>query len=195
VRLRMSIYNANDDLLALADKKLKELKNIIPKCFKSSEDLDLAVLVGTLLTKYGKTISTAESCTGGKIASMIVENAGSSAYYKGSVVAYDYEAKVNVLNVDKHIMEEFGAVSSQVVEQMAQAVRKLLNTDYAISVSGIAGPDGGTPDKPVGTVWIGLATPEKTLSEKFLFFYDRKINILRTTNTALLMLIDELEGN
>ncbi len=195
VRLRMSIYNANDDLLALVDKKLNELKSIIPKCFKSSEDLNLAVLVGTLLTKYGKTISTAESCTGGKIASMIVENAGSSAYYKGSVIAYDYEAKVNVLNVDKHIMEEFGAVSSQVVEQMAQAVRKLLNTDYAISVSGIAGPDGGTPDKPVGTVWIGLATPEKTLSEKFLFFYDRKINILRTTNTALLMLIDELEGN
>ncbi|MDD4148409.1 MAG: CinA family nicotinamide mononucleotide deamidase-related protein [Bacteroidales bacterium] len=192
VRLRMSIYDSNDDLLALVNKKIEELKSIIPKYFKSSDDLHLEELVGDLLTKLGKTLSTAESCTGGKIASMIVANAGSSAYYKGSVVAYDYEAKMNVLKVEKQIIEKYGAVSSQVVEEMAQGVRKLMKTDYAISVSGIAGPAGGTPDKPVGTVWIGIATPEKTFSKNFLFFYNRKINIIRTTNTALLMLIDEL---
>ncbi|MDD2635078.1 MAG: CinA family nicotinamide mononucleotide deamidase-related protein [Bacteroidales bacterium] len=192
VRLRISIYNANSELLALAEKKIKELKNIIPKCFKSSDDFCIAELVGTKLSEYGKTVSTAESCTGGKIASLIVENAGSSNYFKGSVVAYDDEVKTNVLKVDTQIIKKYGAVSLQVVEAMAKGVRKLMKTDYAISVSGIAGPGGGTPDKPVGTVCIGIATPQKTYSQKFLFFYDRKINIIRTANTALLMLIDEL---
>jgi nicotinamide-nucleotide amidase len=192
VRLRLSIYDSNDELISVAEQKVIELQQIIPDNFKTADDKRPEELIGVLLNRFGKTVSTAESCTGGKIASMITSKAGSSAYFKGSVVSYDNEVKMNVLGVTKESLEKYGAVSASVVEQMAQGARKLLNTDYAISVSGIAGPDGGTPKKPVGTVWIGFATYNKTISKKFLFYNDREINISRSANAALMMLIDEI---
>ncbi len=192
VRLRLSIYDSNDQLISIAEQKVIELQKLIPDNFKTADDKRPEELVGVLLKKLGKTVSTAESCTGGKIASMITSKAGSSAYFKGSVIAYDNDVKMNLLGVNKDVLEKYGAVSALVVEQMAQGVKKLLKTDYAISVSGIAGPDGGTPEKPVGTVWIGLATPEKTISKHFLFYNDREININRSANAVLMMLIDEI---
>ena len=123
----------------------------------------------------GKSMSTAESCTGGKIASMITAVPGSSAYFKGSVVSYDNEVKLNVLKVNEADLVKYGAVSQQVVEQMAKGALKLLNTDFSVAVSGIAGPDGGTEEKPVGTVWIAVASETKVVSKKYLFFNDREI--------------------
>ncbi len=194
IRLRLSVYDSNDKLVELVQQKIDELKQIIPNNYKSDIDSKPEELIANLLIEKNKTISTAESCTGGKIASMITSKAGSSEYFKGSVVSYANEIKSDLLNVDKNDLQNYGAVSQQVVEQMAKGVRKLMKTDYAVSTSGIAGPDGGTEEKPVGTVWIGLATPVKVISKKFLFYNDREINIQRSANAALMMLIDELDS-
>lgn len=191
IRLRLSIYNATDDLIELVEQKSVELKQIIPDNYKSDVDNKPEELIADLLIARNKTLSTAESCTGGKIASMITSKSGSSAYFKGSVVSYANEIKADVLNVNIDDLLNHGAVSQTVVEQMAEGVRELLKTDFAVSTSGIAGPGGGTAEKPVGTVWIGVATPDKTISRKFQFFNDREVNIQRSANAALIMLIDE----
>ena len=194
IRLRLSSYDATDDLLKTLDRKVVELKSIIPDNFINDQNLNPDQLVSELLAKYNKTLSTAESCTGGKIASIITSHPGSSKIFKGSVVAYDNDVKVNVLGVDADLVEKYGAVSSQVVEQMASGVRRLLKTDFALATSGIAGPDGGTPEKPVGTVWIALATPKKVVSRKLLLFKQREFNIIGAANAAILMLVDELRS-
>jgi len=192
IRLRLSVYNANNDLVNLVEQKVSELKTIIPENFKTDNDLKPDELVADILVKTGLSLATAESCTGGKIASMLTARPGSSVYFKGSVISYSNEVKINVLGVSPEDLEEFGAVSSQVVEQMAIGARKLLNTDYALSTSGIAGPDGGTPEKPVGTVWIGLASKDKVISEKLQLFKEREFNILGSANAVLMMLINEI---
>ena len=194
IRLRLSLYEATDDLLKTLERKVVELKSIIPDNFINDQNLNPDQFVSELLAKYNKTLSTAESCTGGKIASIITSHPGSSKIFKGSVVAYDNDVKVNVLGVDADLVEKYGAVSSQVVEQMASGVRRLLKTDFALATSGIAGPDGGTPEKPVGTVWIALATPKKVVSRKLLLFKQREFNIIGAANAAILMLVDELRS-
>ena len=131
------------------------------------DDEPIEVHVGQWLKARGLTIATAESCTGGKLASLLNKHAGSSAFYLGSVVAYDNRVKEQVLGVSAEDLKTHGAVSEEVVKQMVNGVRNLLRTDFAIATSGIAGPDGGTPEKPVGTVWIGWATPEGTFAECF----------------------------
>jgi nicotinamide-nucleotide amidase len=190
IRLRLSIYEAEPDQHLLIDSLAEKLKSIIPQNIIAEEDVKPEVLIGNLLKEQGKTLSTAESCTGGKIASMITSIPGSSAYFKGSVVSYANEVKMNVLNVQKSDLEKYGAVSEQVVKQMAHGALKLLNTDFSIAVSGIAGPEGGTPEKPVGTIWIAVASKEKTVSKKFQSLNNREVNILRAANTALAMLIE-----
>lgn len=192
IRLRLSVYNANNYLVNLVEQKVSELKTIIPENFKTDNDLKPDELVADILVKTGLSLATAESCTGGKIASMLTAIPGSSTYFKGSVISYSNEIKINVLGVSPEDLEEFGAVSSQVVEQMAIGARKLLNTDYALSTSGIAGPDGGTPEKPVGTVWIGLASKDKVISKKLQLFKEREFNILGSANAVLMMLINEI---
>ena len=127
----------------------------------------LEQMVGKLLKEKKKTVSTAESCTGGYISHLLTKVAGSSEYYIGSVISYAYEIKETELDVPHEIIEKHGAVSQPVVEQMAKAIREKYITDYAISASGIAGPGGGTEEKPVGTVWVAIATPTKIISEKF----------------------------
>ncbi|OFY87646.1 MAG: damage-inducible protein CinA [Bacteroidetes bacterium RIFCSPLOWO2_12_FULL_35_15] len=199
VRLRLSTKGEDEQLLIeTVDKKIEELKKIISEYIYGyeifgEEKESLEQIVGNLLRNKKQTLSTAESCTGGYISHLITSIPGSSHYYVGSVISYSYEIKETELNVSKKLLDTEGAVSKAVVEQMAKAIREKYKTDYSISASGIAGPDGGTPDKPVGTVWIAIATPEKVISEKFLFGNNRKRNIEKTANAALNMLRKELE--
>lgn len=199
VRLRLSAKGEVEaDLKIYVDKKIEELKLLISEYIYGyeifgEEKETLEEIVGKLLRTKKKTISTAESCTGGYISHLLTRVAGSSDYYIGSVISYAYEIKETELGVPHDIILNHGAVSQPVVEQMAIAIRKKYKTDYSISASGIAGPGGGTDDKPVGTVWVAIATPEIVISEKFLFGNNRERNIQKTANAALNMLRKELE--
>jgi nicotinamide-nucleotide amidase len=138
------------------------------------------------------TLGTAESCTGGTIASLITSVPGSSAYFNGGIVSYSNEVKCSVLGVSQSDLEEYGAVSEPVIIQMAVGARRILKTDCAIATSGIAGPDGGTPEKPVGTVWIAVSYKEKTVTRKFQFSGNREENILSSANAGMNMLLELL---
>ncbi len=199
VRLRLSATgNDKDSLKALVDKKIEELKIIIPEYIYGyeifgEEKVTIEQLIGKLLRDKKKTLSTAESCTGGYISHLITKVPGSSDYYAGSIISYSNQVKETELGVSKQLLDKRGAVCQPVVEQMAQSVREKLKTDYSIACSGIAGPTGGSDKKPVGTVWIAIATPEKIISEKFLFGNNRERNIQKIANAALSMLKKELE--
>lgn len=192
VRLRLSAYSG------VTDKEMEaQIQKLIPLLGDSvlaTQDLPLEVLVGAELKRRGQTISTAESCTGGKLAVLLNRHAGSSEFYKGSVVAYANEVKENVLGVREQTLSEYGAVSEQTVREMAQGVKQLLQTDYAIATSGIAGPSGGTEQKPVGTVWIAVATPQKTEAQCFHFGKLRDKNTDRATLAALVKLLKILQS-
>ena len=157
-------------------------------------ETQLSKEIGQLLSERGETLSTAESCTGGRLAAALNAQSGSSAYYMGSVVAYDNTIKEQVLGVKHDTLEKYGAVSEQTVREMAEGVRALMNTDYAIATSGIAGPTGGTPDKPVGTVWIAWATPDGTVAECYHFGVAREREQItqRAVTAALVELIKSL---
>lgn len=165
IRLRLSSYGEATE--QEVDNLFADLKQRVADYLVLDEDVPMEVAVGRLLRERHQTIATAESCTGGKLASLLNRHPGSSAFYMGSVVAYDNAVKHQVLGVSQDDLCSFGAVSEPVVRQMAEGVRRLMNTDYALATSGIAGPDGGTADKPVGTVWIAWATPDGTFAECF----------------------------
>ncbi len=150
--------------------------------------------VGKLLREKGLTISTAESCTGGLVAATLVNVAGSSEYFMGSVVAYDNAVKERVLGVGAQTLEKYGAVSAETAKEMAEGVRKLLGTDLALSTTGIAGPGGGTPEKPVGLTYFALATPEGTKVFKKVFPYGRNQNRRAATYFILFELYKYLKG-
>ena len=149
-------------------------------------------LARTLLEK-SLTLGIAESCTGGKIAGLITSIPGSSAYFKGGVVSYSNEIKCSVLGVSQSDLDSFGAVSEQVVRQMSVGAQRVLNTDCAIATSGIAGPDGGSIEKPVGTVWIAVSYKEKTITRKFQFSGNREENILSSAQAGINMLLEALD--
>jgi PncC family amidohydrolase len=153
------------------------------------------VRVGDLLRARGWKLATAESCTGGLIANRITDVPGSSDYFLGGVAAYAYEAKVGLLGVSWDTLKAYGAVSRETVLEMARGARKALNADVAISVSGIAGPGGGLPNKPVGTTWFGLAAPDGEWAYLHQFEGDRIQNKSFAADTALQILIDYLEGH
>jgi len=157
------------------------------------DEQTLEEIIGELLLSKQATVSTAESCTGGTIAKTIVQVPGSSKYYTGSIIAYSNDIKINQLQISPELLQTHGAVSKQVVEAMAVNCKKICNTNYAIATSGIAGPTGGTTEKPVGTVWIAIACPSKIISQQFLFGEHRKRTILRTTIAALNMLQKNIE--
>ena len=189
VRIRLTVQgNDKNNLKQMIDKNILLLNNIIGEYIYGYDDDTLENIIGKLLIREGKTLSTAESCTGGAVASIITSVSGSSKYFKGSVVAYDNMLKINTLNVKGEDILNFGAVSEQVVSQMANGVMDLFNTDYAIATSGIAGPTGGTPEKPVGTVWIAVCSKEKTITKKFMFGDHRGRNITRSVLSSLNML-------
>ncbi|MBR6829096.1 MAG: CinA family nicotinamide mononucleotide deamidase-related protein [Paludibacteraceae bacterium] len=165
IRLRLSSYGAlTEDEMQTYFDRLKDLTNTY---LVADTDEPLEVIVGSLLKAKGATIATAESCTGGKLASLLNKHPGSSAFYFGSVICYDNSVKEQVLGVSSEMIKVHGVVSEEVVRVMAESVRKLLNTDFAIATSGIAGPSGGSDAKPVGTVWIAWATPQGTSAECF----------------------------
>ena len=154
----------------------------------------LELRIGNLLNEKKLTLATAESCTGGLLASRITDVAGSSKYFLGGIVSYSYEAKASLLGVSWDTLNHKGAVSKETVLEMAQGARKALGVDIAVSVSGIAGPGGGTPDKPVGTVWVGLATPSGEEARHFVWDGDRIRNKQLSSEAALQFILDYLEG-
>jgi nicotinamide-nucleotide amidase len=189
VRLRLTAIGTDRKLLQAAiNKAEKELLPIAGKFIFGFDTDTMESVVGQLLRNKSLTVSTAESCTGGTIAQLITSIAGSSDYFKGSVVAYSNEIKARILGVPQQTLIEFGAVSEQTVIAMAEGVRLLFSTDFAIAVSGIAGPGGGTDEKPVGTTWIAIATPTKTIAKKFLLGDHRGRNIRKASLAALNML-------
>ena len=189
VRLRLSGYGTNKSMLQKEiEKQVKELLSLIPENVFGFDNENLGLVIGRMLAGSGKTLAVAESCTGGNIAHFITSNAGSSAYFKGGVVAYSNEIKNNLLDVPLDLIAGFGAVSQQVAEAMALGAKKILNADYAVATTGIAGPDGGSDEKPVGTVWIAVAGPSGVKSKEYIFRHNRERNIIRSTQTALNML-------
>lgn len=197
VKIRISAHgNSGDQLNRLLESKMQELEELIPDNIYGYGETSLQQEVGKMLQSKGLFIATAESCTGGYLAHLITSIAGSSAYYKGSVISYSNEVKTEKLGVSASDLETHGAVSQSVVEQMANGVKERYKTDYAIATSGIAGPDGGSPEKPVGTVWIAVAGPKKTVSKRFLFGRSRERNILLSAinglNLVRLMLLEKI---
>lgn len=182
VRLRLSSAGASE---AEMEDQIDMLKEIIGEYVYSEQDDTLQQCVGRLLTGAGKTLSTAESCTGGTVPQLITSIPGASAYFLGGVTSYANSVKTEVLGVDPAIIEKYGAVSSECVAAMADGVRRLTGSDYSVATSGIAGPGGGTPDKPVGTVWIGVSSQHGTETYKVQYNGDRKRNIERSAAFAL----------
>lgn len=189
IKLRLSgIGRDEQELVKQMQCCVKGIENEVSEFIFAYGETTLPVVVGKLLKDLGMTVASAESCTGGRVANLITSIAGSSAYYKGSVVSYANEIKQNVLDVDKNTLQQQGAVSEDVVKQMAEHVRKLMNTDYSIATSGIAGPDGGSEAKPVGLVYIAVSSEKQTVVEKYNFGNLRDINIERASYSALNML-------
>ena len=193
IRLRLSIYGG--DAQAQAERmeaQLDQLKVLLGTLVYADEDSDLETTVGKLLKAAGKTLSAAESCTGGEIAHLITSVPGSSAYFLGSVTSYAISVKEKVLGVPSHVIEENGVVSSEVAAAMAEGVRRLTGSDYAVSTTGLAGP-AGDERNPVGTVWIGVAGPGGTRTVSYCYKNDRKRNIQRFAASALNFLREILQ--
>ncbi|MHC1704617.1 MAG: competence/damage-inducible protein A [Tenuifilaceae bacterium] len=196
IRLRLSAYGSTQmDLNNIVQKEIDKLYKIIPKYIFGEDDVTMQQVVGQMLKSIGSTLSLAESCTGGTIAHLITDVPGSSAYFQGGIVAYSNRVKEEILGVDPKLISKHGAVSKEVVEAMAKGVKAKLKTDFAIAVSGIAGPDGGTKEKPVGTIWIAVISNKSLITNDLKFGADRQRNIMRSSITALnmlrLMIIDE----
>lgn len=190
IRLRLTARGDEESYLQkIIDDEFFKLRTILGSHLFCGSDTTLAGALGSILAERGETLATAESCTGGNIAHEITRIAGSSVYFKGSVVAYSNEVKTRVLNVSSEILSGFGAVSRETVLQMVSGVQRLLSSDCAIATSGIAGPGGGSVEKPVGTVWIAVRYGERSEVECFCFEGDREQVIARATQSALLMLI------
>lgn len=186
VRLRLSIYGGNmKDESARVEKEFCKLKEILSEYIYSEHEDTLQDNIGRLLNKAGKTISAAESCTGGMISHLFTSVPGSSAYFLGSVTSYSNSVKESVLNVPAEIINSHGAVSSECAAAMAEGVRKLTGSDFAVSTTGIAGPTGGSKEKPVGTVWIGVSSELGTETYKIQYNGDRQRNIERSSAYAL----------
>ena len=192
IRLRLSSYGE------LTEEEMTywftELKRLTADYLIADTDEPLEVIVGRMLKERHQTISTAESCTGGKLASLLNKHAGSSAFYYGSIISYDNSVKEQVLGVPAELIKAHGVVSEEVVRVMAESVRKILNTNYSIATSGIAGPTGGSEEKPVGTVWIAWATPQGTTAECFHLGKLREQITDRACMKALIGMIERIRG-
>ena len=196
VKLRLSIYGGErEDEIRRIETEFAKLGPVLGDAIYGEGEDTLQSVIARRMTAAGKTLAVAESCTGGRIASLITQIPGASRFFYGSVTSYDNSVKENVLHVPTEIIASKGAVSRECAEAMALGVRKALGTDYALSTTGIAGPDGGTPEKPVGTVWTAVAYPDtknpgKTavLSRMFRFNNDRSTNIDRFAGSALNLL-------
>lgn len=192
VRLRLSgswegelTADADMQLNALLESKKMQLKALIPDLIFGEESETLQEVVGKILLEQGKQFGTAESCTGGYVAHLITTIPGSSHYFPGSIVSYSYGMKEKLLGVSPEMLQQFGAVSEETVRAMAQGALRTLEVDVSLAISGIAGPGGGTPDKPVGTVWMAVSDHNRTVAMKYNFGRDRLRNIQLTGTYAL----------
>lgn len=189
VRLRLSAWGMTlNTLNETLDSLFNQLKNNVLDYLVTDKDDPMEVVVGQLLTKRQQTVATAESCTGGYIAHLLSKHAGSSIFFKGSIIAYANIIKEHLLNVPHETLMTVGAVSKDTVTQMVQAVLSTMNTDYAIAVSGIMGPGGATDEKAVGLVWIAVASKDRLIVKDFQFRFDRDRNIELTAINALNLL-------
>jgi nicotinamide-nucleotide amidase len=189
VRLRLTGRGTDQTLLENELKKqFDQVKSLVTEWLVTDEDLTMPQVISKLLKERGKILGTAESCTGGYIAHLITREAGASDKFNGTVVSYSNAVKKNVLKVSPETIDAVGAVSEETVLQMAKGAIEVLQSDYAIATSGIMGPDGGTPQKPVGTVWIAVGNKHSVTAHKFQFRFDRMRNIELTANNALNML-------
>ncbi len=186
VRLRLTSRGDDKETLTKElDDHFKKLTVLVKDFLVSEEDEGIEITLGKILKAKNKTMGTAESCTGGYIAHLITKNAGASAYFNGSIVSYSNAVKKQVLHVSEETLKTHGAVSEETVKEMAAGALQQLQTDYVVAVSGIMGPDGGTEEKPVGTVWVAVASKEKTETKIFKFRFDRERNIHLTAYNAL----------
>lgn len=194
----ITLYGRHDSVETLRFK-INQLRQALISIFKedviSTENISVAQLLGRLLHERELTVACAESCTGGNVAHSLVEVPGSSAYFLGSVVSYSNDVKAEVLGVSRSDLDEYGAVSEPVVKQMAKGASRLMRSDCAIATSGIAGPDGGTPLKPVGTVWIAVKLTNQLVTECIHFSGNRNEVIEAATNHGMVMLIKMLRNN
>lgn len=195
IRLRLSAYEIDRQKAEQEiESQIEKLSKVIPNYIIGSEDDSLESVTGTLLKTRGETLATAESCTGGNIAHRFTAMPGASEYFKGGVVAYSNEVKMALLGVDPESLNCYGAVSQSVAEQMAEGVRRATGATYGISTTGIAGPTGGTPEKPVGTVWMAVATPNGVFSRRMVFGSVRSQNIERASSNCINLLRLQLLG-
>lgn len=195
VKLRLTARGTDRALLEhLLSEQVAKFMERIGRYVYGRNDDRFEAAVGKILLEQGKTISTAESCTGGRIGSMLTSIPGSSKYFEGGVVSYSYQAKEDLLGVKPETLEKYGAVSEEVVTEMVIGACHTLKTDVAIAVSGIAGPDGGTEDKPVGTVWVAVGSPDRIVTRKYHFPTDREHNVKLSAVMALELMRKYLIG-
>jgi nicotinamide-nucleotide amidase len=193
VRLRLTATGENLDVLkSEVQAQIDQLATIVPNYIYGYDDDTLEEIIGKLLVVKGLTIAIAESCTVGFVTHSIGKVPGCSRYLRGSITPYHNDAKIHQLGVNKEAIENFGAVSEQTVIEMAQNVRTLFTTDIGVASTGIAGPDGGTDEKPVGTVWIAFANGEQTVTKKLQLGGDRELNIRLTALNILILLRQNL---
>lgn len=188
VRLRLTGTGEKASIEAALNEQFSLLKVLVKEYLVADEDIAMNEVVGRMLKASGKTVTTAESCTGGYIAHLITAIPGSSAYFHGGVVSYDNRIKQQVLGVQASTNAQYGAVSAETVTEMAKGALRMMQTDYAIAVSGIMGPEGGSEEKPVGTVWVAVGNNDKIETKKLWFRFDRKRNIELTSINALNLL-------
>jgi nicotinamide-nucleotide amidase len=195
VRLRLSIYGgAKEEQESRIESEMVRLKEILGDAIYSDQDDRLEKCIGRMLAENGKTVSAAESCTGGLISSLFTSVPGSSEYYLGSVTSYANSVKTGVLGVPAEIIEKYGAVSEECVREMAEGVRRITGSDFSVATSGIAGPGGGSDTKPVGLVCIGVSSQMGTETFRMVFKGDRKRNIDRFTANALNLLRKKIQN-
>ncbi len=195
VRLRLTGYGANKQLLEKESENLfLQLQELVKDILIVTEDIPLEKALGDLLLSKNKSLATAESCSGGYIAHLLTSIAGSSLYFKGTVVAYSYDAKETILGVNHETLETKGAVSEETITEMFNGLMKVTTADYGIATSGIMGPGGGTDDKPVGTVWVAVGTRKKMIAKKLYFRFDRMRNIELTAAHAMKMLFQFIQS-
>lgn len=193
VKLRLTAIGSNSKKLEKeVENESQKLVPLASKYIYGYGDDTIESVVGNLLNTQEKSVATAESCTGGFLAHMITSVPGSSAYFKGSVIAYDNQVKIDQLDIESNVLEQHGAVSEEVICKMAESVRIKLGTDFGLATSGIAGPDGGTPEKPVGTVWIAYSDGHETIAKKLLLVRDRNFNIQMSAKALLTLLFRKL---
>jgi len=195
VKLRLTAEGEGDALTAEVNAQKEKMKSILGHLFYCEGEGRLETVIGKMLLERKATISCAESCTGGYISHLLTSVAGSSKYFEGGVVSYSYDVKEKMLGVKHETLLTYGAVSEECVREMLAGLLRVSGTTYGIAVSGIAGPDGGTADKPVGTVWIAVGSNEKMIAKRFQFFPSRMENIRVFSNAALNLLRLFMDGH